>query len=429
MRLFAIRSADPYTRISNASLRDARLSFKARGLLAYLLSHANGFDLSAAALLAVTTDGRDAINAGIHELERLGYLARVQVRGVAGRLGSTHYAVADDPALLNAQDVADQIGGMLVASDAHKRHADRVALTDNPQNNPKKRGKNADNPETVKLPLTDNPQTVRAHSSQPKKRGKNAGNPQNTTNKVDHPPVTGFPFTANPTPKEEQGTEEEQKNIIQRAGHEPRSAAKPDEVQPHGRTPSKGEKAPTRSPVAFDDLADTIRPDSAEALNSGAESKWTPKRIADPNDPSLPKTKNRPSLEAVARMDMSEFIAAWNRSIGASSPWSATNTDLALHVLAHWTAGELREVLDTMARNRRGIGSPLRYFGAALEKLAARSARVAPRTAPAPLASSPPAPVKGSRDPFVGMSPADRARAEADMAAMLRAKGLTENEQ
>jgi len=419
MRIFTIRSADPFTRISNTALRDARLSFKARGLLAYLLSHADGFNLSVHALRSVTTDGRDAINTAIHELEELGYLARVQVRGVAGRLGSTHYAVADDPALLNARDIADQIGGLLVAADAHERHAQRVALADNPPSSPKKRGQVADKPEAVRSPVTEKPEAVKNTPSSPKKRGQNADNPQDAPQKSASSPLTDYPLTGNPPLKEEQALEEQKKNIINAQASGMRSRAG-DDVQPYGQNPNTGEKAPTARSAGFDELADTIRPDRAEEAPSGPAASHVPKRIASAGDKSLPDAKGRAPLAVKDRLDMSEFIGAWNNAIGQSAPWSATNTDLALHVLAHWTAAELREVFETMGRGRRGINSPLRYFCAALERLAAKAKRVAPRPAPAPL-TGPPEPVK-PRDALANMPAAQRAIVDAEVERLLRLK-------
>jgi hypothetical protein len=74
-----IRSPRPqshFTIVPNAAIRDTRLSWKARGLLVYLLSMPDNWRTNTAQLRAAGIDGRDAIRAGLTELEEVGYLAR-----------------------------------------------------------------------------------------------------------------------------------------------------------------------------------------------------------------------------------------------------------------------------------------------------------------------------------------------------------------
>lgn len=65
-----------YTVIANDALRDERLSWKARGLLAYLLTKPDDWTVMQAELEAAGPDGRSAVRAGLAELERHGYLER-----------------------------------------------------------------------------------------------------------------------------------------------------------------------------------------------------------------------------------------------------------------------------------------------------------------------------------------------------------------
>jgi hypothetical protein len=91
------RAADHFTIISNSALRDERLSWKARGLLAYLLSMETGWETSVRRLATVAPDGKSAVETALAELEAAGYLERRQVRGEdAGRFGGTEYHVCDD---------------------------------------------------------------------------------------------------------------------------------------------------------------------------------------------------------------------------------------------------------------------------------------------------------------------------------------------
>jgi hypothetical protein len=85
--------ADSFTIIANAWLRDPRLSLKAKGLAAYIASHAAGHTLTVEQILAESTDGKDAIRAGMTELEAAGYLERQQVRAEGGRISRTDYVL------------------------------------------------------------------------------------------------------------------------------------------------------------------------------------------------------------------------------------------------------------------------------------------------------------------------------------------------
>lgn len=69
-----------FTQIPNAWIRDTRLSYKARGLLAELLSHNPGFEISREKLSKNGQDGDRAIRSAIAELESVGYLKRSQNR-------------------------------------------------------------------------------------------------------------------------------------------------------------------------------------------------------------------------------------------------------------------------------------------------------------------------------------------------------------
>ncbi|WP_239089479.1 helix-turn-helix domain-containing protein, partial [Sphaerimonospora thailandensis] len=88
--------ADRFTQISNDWLRDRRLGWKARGVLGWLASHGPGFVISQAAIIAASDeDGRDAVRAALRQLEKYGYLVRVQSRDARGRHGEIVYKLMD----------------------------------------------------------------------------------------------------------------------------------------------------------------------------------------------------------------------------------------------------------------------------------------------------------------------------------------------
>lgn len=91
-------AADHFTIVPNAWLRDPRLSYKAKGLLAYVASHSAGYRLTVQQMISQSRDGRDAVYSGIKELVQVGYLVRVQIRNDDGTVGEVDYQLVDPSA-------------------------------------------------------------------------------------------------------------------------------------------------------------------------------------------------------------------------------------------------------------------------------------------------------------------------------------------
>ena len=91
---------DHFTQIKNAWLRDDRLTFKARGLLAYIESHSPEWQISVQWLVQNNPEGKEAIRSAISELELHGYLRREQ-ENENGRFGevtwTTQEPLAENP--------------------------------------------------------------------------------------------------------------------------------------------------------------------------------------------------------------------------------------------------------------------------------------------------------------------------------------------
>lgn len=65
-----------FTIIADSALRDGRISFRATGVLAYLLSLPDGTEISGDRLTNAKAEGRDAILKAMGELDAAGYLKR-----------------------------------------------------------------------------------------------------------------------------------------------------------------------------------------------------------------------------------------------------------------------------------------------------------------------------------------------------------------
>jgi hypothetical protein len=88
-----------FTTIPNAICRDSRLSWKALGLLVYLLHVPEDFQhkLYNLARERRGNNGRDSTRSGLAELEAAGYVEIVRERDSRGRLGKTIWYVTDRP--------------------------------------------------------------------------------------------------------------------------------------------------------------------------------------------------------------------------------------------------------------------------------------------------------------------------------------------
>lgn len=90
-------SSDGFTIVPNHWLRDPRLSFKAKGILAYVASHRADYDLTLKQMIAESREKRDAIHTGLRELVDAGYLAVERRRDEGGRLRETDYRIIENP--------------------------------------------------------------------------------------------------------------------------------------------------------------------------------------------------------------------------------------------------------------------------------------------------------------------------------------------
>ena len=86
-----------YTIVSNELMRDKRLSLKAKGLQAMILSLPPDWDMTIEGLSSICRECADTISSILKELEAAGYLSRYRERNSNGRYGQMQYTFFQSP--------------------------------------------------------------------------------------------------------------------------------------------------------------------------------------------------------------------------------------------------------------------------------------------------------------------------------------------
>ena len=74
MSVFKIEKNKDFTVMSNYHLRDRNLSYKAKGLLSFMLSLPEDWDYSLKGLCAISKENKDAIRSTFKELQEYNYI-------------------------------------------------------------------------------------------------------------------------------------------------------------------------------------------------------------------------------------------------------------------------------------------------------------------------------------------------------------------
>ncbi len=92
---------NPFVQIDKTVLNDIRLSWKAKGLLAFLLSKPDHWEINIKNLIKQSRDGKEAVYSGINELIKFGYIVRIESRN-KGRFSQIEYLIYENPQLANS---------------------------------------------------------------------------------------------------------------------------------------------------------------------------------------------------------------------------------------------------------------------------------------------------------------------------------------
>ena len=100
----------PYVMIDRSSLLDKKLSWKAKGILAYLLSLPDDWKIYISELSKHASNGKESLYTGIQELVKKRYIKRLAIRNKKGQMKGYDYIVYEKPYRQNPDTVKPDTG-------------------------------------------------------------------------------------------------------------------------------------------------------------------------------------------------------------------------------------------------------------------------------------------------------------------------------
>lgn len=97
MQIRVSRQESEYVSILKAPIQDANLSWKAKGLLIYLLSLPEDKTIKISDITEFASDGESSLRSGIRELRDAGYIRQETIRNSKGVITGTEYVVREYP--------------------------------------------------------------------------------------------------------------------------------------------------------------------------------------------------------------------------------------------------------------------------------------------------------------------------------------------
>ena len=97
MAIYRVNKTGNYTVMSNVHLRDTHLSWKAKGLLSYLLSLPDDWKIHQSELVERAPEGIAAVRSGVKELVDAGFMETKQLRDDNGKFDGIEYQVYEIP--------------------------------------------------------------------------------------------------------------------------------------------------------------------------------------------------------------------------------------------------------------------------------------------------------------------------------------------
>ena len=155
MPTFKIEKTKDFTIMANHHFRDKRLSFKAVGLLSFMLSVPENWDFSASGLEKVHKDGKDSIGSALKELEIYGYLDRLTIRDENGRFVDIEYNIYEVPRIEKPVETVDNFEPISDKPSAGEPQSGNPSTAKPPPENHKQINKNQSKTKKVRTNITN----------------------------------------------------------------------------------------------------------------------------------------------------------------------------------------------------------------------------------------------------------------------------------
>ena len=128
MAVFRVyKESGNFVTVNKDFIHDNNLSWKAKGVLLYLLSRPDDWQIYEIELTKHSSDGRDSLRTGIKELEEVGYIQRKRLRDDKGHFREYEYKVFEQP---------NHIGiSQLEKTQVENSHLGKSNTTNNDSNN------------------------------------------------------------------------------------------------------------------------------------------------------------------------------------------------------------------------------------------------------------------------------------------------------
>lgn len=89
------KKIDKQTSIKTKILEEQSLSYRAKGIYSYLVSRPENWKYNMQNLINTSTDGRESVQKGIKELEKIGLLKRIKSQNLKGKFVSWDWEIYD----------------------------------------------------------------------------------------------------------------------------------------------------------------------------------------------------------------------------------------------------------------------------------------------------------------------------------------------
>ena len=127
-----------FTVVDNSIIRDSRLSWKARGIFAYLWSQTDEWDFFTSEVAKHSPDGLTVLRTGLKELEKYGYLVRKRTRDERGRISNSDWILSEKPYIENPRTEIQHVENGTLRSTNLKNYQQQEVTTERKRYSPAK---------------------------------------------------------------------------------------------------------------------------------------------------------------------------------------------------------------------------------------------------------------------------------------------------